>query len=171
MALLDVHINNNFGPRLSIAYHDLEYGIILDGAGWDNWCAVEPPVGVCIPGAVDTFANSHNTTCRFSVINNHHDSYVAHVIECTIGDPRLRVVDGCYSLPPRLARFRLDDFASGILTIIGFIIAMPSILFGAYHWYCGRQEPKPREGQASPLNRIGEGDRGSGGVTSEYLSY
>jgi len=161
MALLDAHINNNIGPGLSIAYYDLNDDSVLGGAGWADWDSVVLPVGVCMSGAVNALANTYSTTCRFTITDNDHDIPFAHDTECTINRPQLRVVDGCYTPPSRHGRFRLDDSASGILTIIGLIIALPGLAFGAYRWYATRralalQEAQLEEGQALPLVPVGE---------------
>ena len=96
-------------------------------------------------GSVDGLANVYSTTCRFTVTDNDHDIPSAHFEECTVGRPQLRVTDGCYSPPARRSGFRLSDSASGILTIIGLFIALPSLAFGAYRlYYKLRGEEKPR---------------------------
>lgn len=173
IALLDAHIKNDRGLGLSIAYYDLKDQSVLGGAGWADWDAVVLPVGVCLSGAVDALTNAYITTCRFALTDNDHDIPSMHATECTVGRPQLRVVDGCYTPPPRRGRFRLDDSTSGILTIIGIIIALPSIVFSTYRWYCGRQvvrQTQLEEGQALPLVPVGEGDGGSGGVVSDDSS-
>jgi len=114
-------------------------------------------------GAVDAFANTYSTTCRFAVTDNGHDIPTSHSIECNIDRPQLRVMDGCYTPPPRRACFRLDDSTSGILTIIGLIIALPSIVFGAYRWYCACrvlviQQAGLEESQALALMAVGRRD-------------
>ena len=173
-SLLGAHINNNLGPGLSIAYYDLKDGSVLGGAGWADWDAMMLPVGVCMSGAIDSFANAYSTTCRFALTDNDQDTPSAHYTECTVNHPQLRVVDGCYTPPPRRSRFRLDDSASGILTIIGLIIALPSIFLGPYRWYCARralalQEARLEEGQALPPVLVGEDNVAAGSPHQEAV--
>ena len=162
-ALLDAHVANDRGPGLSIAYYDVKDRSVLGGVAWADWDAVVLPVGVCLSGAVDSLANAYSTTCRFSVTDGDHDIPSAHIAKCTISRPQMRVTDGCYSSPPPLARFRLDDSARGILTIISLIIALPSIIFGAYRWYGARrsfalQQVPIDDGHALPLVPVPEHD-------------
>lgn len=147
--LLRAHIKN----YLSIAYYDLANGRVLGGAGWADWDTAVPPVGVCMSGSVDQMDDTFSTRCRFAFADNDHDLTSAHAEECVIMRPQLRVVDGCYS-PPRRAYFRLNDSASGILTIIGLFIALPSILVGGYRWYQARRALRGaqlEDGEALPL--------------------
>jgi len=155
-ALLDIHVKNSRGPGLSIAYYDPKDGSVLGGAGWADWDTLVLPVGVCMSGAVDAFANTYSTTCRFAMNDNDHETPSAHVTECSVNRPQSRVTDGCYIPPPHSTRFRLDDSASGVLTIISLIIALPSIIFGAYRWYHARRalalrQAQLEDGQALPL--------------------
>lgn len=176
-ALLNAHINNNHGAGLSIAYYDLLDISVLGGAGWTDWDDVAPPVGVCMSGAVTGLDNIYSTTCRFSVTDDDHDIPSAHTEECSVGRPQLRVIDGCYTLPPARGRFRLDDSTSGILTIIGLLIALPSIAFGAYRWYSAyraQQAARREDGLAVPLVATGGGSNGGGvpepGPTGQELA-
>jgi len=169
--LLNAHVNNDHGPGLSIAYYDLKDASVLGGVGWADWDAMMLPVGVCMSGAVDSFANTYSTTCRFAMSDNDHETPSAHITECSVNRPQLRVTDGCYTPPPRRSRFRLDDSASGILTIIGLIIALPSIVLGAYRWYSARralalQQAQLEDGQVVPLVPV---DRrgGDGAIASQ----
>ena len=169
--LINAHVNNDHGPGLSIAYYDLADASVLGGVGWAEWDAMVLPVGVCMSGAIDSFANTYSTICRFAMTDNDHETPSAHVTECSVNRPQLRVTDGCYTPPPRRSRFRLDDSASGILTIIGLIITLPSIVFGAYRWYNARralvlQQAQLEDGQVVPLvsiNRHG----GDGAITCQ----
>jgi len=92
--------------------------------------------------------------------------------ECTVGRSQLLVTDGCYSLPTRHTGFRLTDSASGILTIIGLLIALPSLAFGAYRlYYKLRGDPKaPLDDEQVvllvPVDGDGDGD---GGVGSQEM--
>ena len=161
IALLDIHIKNDRGPGLSIAYYDLKDRSVLGGASWADWDTGVLPVGVCMSGAVDTLANEYSTICRFTAANDDHDSAAAHLNECTVSRPQMRVTDGCYTPPPRRVRFRLDDSASGILTIIGLIIALPSIAFGAYRWYSARRALRGaqlEDSHALPLVHVASSD-------------
>jgi len=56
--------------------------------------------------------------------------------------------------PVRHAGFQLTDYASGVLTIIGLLIAFPSVIFGVYRLYYklrGKQKAFPEDEQAVPL--------------------
>jgi len=159
-ALLDVHIKNVDGPGLSIAYYDLADSSVLGGAGWADWDIVVLPVGVCMSGSVDGLATVYSTTCRFTATDNDHDIPSAHFEECTVGRSQLRVTDGCYSPPTHHTGFRLTDSASGILTIIGLLIALPSLAFGAYRLYYklrGQHRAPLEDEQAVPLVHV-DGD-------------
>jgi len=161
-ALLETHLRNNLGPGLSIAYYDLKDGSVLGGASWTNWDAVSLPIGVCTSGRVEGLDNAFSTTCRFAVTDNDHDTASTHAEECTINRPQLRVTDGCYSPPPRRAWFRLDDSTSGILAIVGLVLALP--LVGAYRCYRTRLaqwDAKIEGGQGLPLVALGS-DAGIG---------
>ena len=172
--LIEIHVKNDHSPGLSIEYYELKDGSVLEGAGWADWDAVVLPVGVCMTGAVDALANTYRTTCRFALTDNDHDIHSAHKAECAINRPQLRVIDGCYTPPPRRGGFRLDDFASGVLTIIGLIIALPSIVVGAYRWYCARrafalQQAQLEEEQALPLVPVGEDNVATGSPHQEAV--
>ena len=129
-ALLDAHTSNKHGAGLSIAYYDIQDSSILGGAGWVGWGIVALPVGLCMSGAIDG-TNAYSTTCRFSFADDDHDTPSTHAEECTINRPQLRVADGCY-IPPRRSWFRLDDSTSGVLTILGLLIALPGLGFSLY---------------------------------------
>jgi len=164
-ALLDAHIKNDYGPGLSIAYYDLADLSVLGGVGWTGWDIVVLPVGVCMSGLVDGLANVYSTTCRFTVADNDHDTPSAHLTECTIGRPQLRVTDGCYSPPALHTGFHLSDSASGILTIIGLLIALPSVIFGGHRLYYklrGQQKVRLEDEQMVPLVHV-DGDGGAVG--------
>ena len=171
-ALLNTHIKNVDGPGLSIAYYDVTDSSVLGGVGWDDWDVVMLPVGVCMSGSVDGLPTVFSTTCRFTATNNDHDIPSAHLSECSIGRSQLRVTDGCYSPPVRCAGFRLTDSASGILTIIGLLTALPSLAFGAYRlYYKLRGDPKaPLDDEQVvllvPVDGDGDGD---GGVGSQEM--
>jgi len=154
--LLGVHINNDHSAGLSIAYYDLGDGSILGGAGWRNWDAIALPVGVCMAGLVDGLDNIFSATCRFTTQDNDHDLPFAHAEECTTNRPQLRVIDGCYRPPPRRPWLRLDDSTTGVLTIIGLILALP--VFGLYRRYRARhacQQGQINDGQALSLVVVG----------------
>jgi len=156
-ALLDVHITNNQGAGLSIAYYDLVDFSVLGGADWNNWGAVTLPVGVCMAGRVDGLEKTFSTTCRFAVTDNDHETPSSHAEECIVSRPQLRIIDGCYTPPPRRPWFRLDESTSSVLTIISIVIALP--LFGLYRWYRTRrtrQQVGLEDGQALPLGGLGE---------------
>jgi len=155
--LLKTHLHNNCGPGLSIAYYDLKDGSVLGGADWINWDAVALPIGICTSGQVEELDDAFSTTCRFTVTDNDHDIPSAHIEECSINHSQLRVIDGCYSPPPRRPWFRLDDSTTGILTIIGLILALP--LVGAYRCWRRRARygARPEDQQALPLVGLGGG--------------
>ena len=160
-ALLDAHTNNEHGAGLSIAYYDPQDSSILGGAGWASWDTVTLPVGLCMTGTVDG-TNAYSTICRFSFGDDDHDTRSAHVEECAVNHSQLRVIDGCYT-PPRRSRFRLDDSTSGILTIIGLLIALPGLGYGVYRKCRARRARLPvklEEGQVPlPLAQPGRGGR------------
>jgi len=156
-ALLDAHVENDHGPGLSIAYYSLADWSVLGGASWADWDIMVSPVGICMSGSIDGLANVYSTTCRFSATNNDHDIPSVHLPECTVGRPQRRVTDGCYSPPARRSGFRLSDSASGILTIIGLLIAVPSLAFGTYRLYYrlrGQQRVRLDDEQAVPLVHV-----------------
>lgn len=123
---------------------------------------------LCMSGVVKGFDQAYSTTCRLSIKGDDQDTPSAHTEECTVNLSQLRVMDGCYAPPTRTARFRLDDSTSGILTIIGLLVALPSLFLGAYRWYRARRamrEAQIEDGQVVPLVPVGH----SGGVAVSNL--
>lgn len=171
--LLDAHINNGRGAGISIAFFDIQDASVLGGAGWADWASVALPVGVCLSGQVEGLDDAYTTTCRFTITDNDHNIPSAHALECTISRPQLRVTDGCYTPPPRRPWLRLSDSTSGVLTIIGLIIALP--VFGLYRHYrvrCARQQAKIEPQESIPLVGCelgGEGGVGSAGRGTLHL--
>ena len=164
-ALLDIHLHNSFGSGLSIAYYDLDDGSVFGGAGWSGWDSVELPVGVCMSGAVNGLDNVFRTICRFAITDNDHDSPDAHAQECVVPRAQLRVTDGCYSPPVRHGPFHLDDTASAIIAILGLLIVIPGMTFGAYRRYVTRKRAQSVEDQDVSL--VPTGAAGSVGHQEE----
>jgi len=166
-ALLKTHLHNDLGPGLSIAYYDFKDGSVLGGADWTFWDVAALPVGLCTSGRVDGLDKVFSTTCRFAVTDNDHDTPSVHAEECTSNHSQLRVTDGCYSPPPHRSWLRLGDSASGILTIIGLILALP--LLGIYRWYrTSRARQKATIGgeQRLPLVGLGVGPNDTGAASA-----
>jgi len=162
--LLHVHIKNDHGAGLSIAYYDPVDGSAIGGASWASWDTVALPVGVCMSDQVDGL-EACTTTCRFSIADNDHDTPSSHLWECAVNQAQLRVADGCYTPPPRRPWLRLDDSSSTMLAIIRFILALP--LFGLYRRYQtrrARQEAKVQDEHAQPLIGL------ESGVVDEWVS-
>ena len=149
--LFNIHLLNELGAGLSIAYYDLADGSVLGGAGWSGWDSVRLPVGVCMTGAVNGLDNVFHTVCRFAIDDNDHDSPNAHAQDCMMPCAQLRVTDSCYSPPARRGPFHLDDTASAIIAILGLLIVIPGMILGVYRWYLIRKQAQSVDGQGVPL--------------------
>ena len=163
--LLNIHLLNELGAGLSIAYYDLEDGSVLGGAGWSGWRAVGRPVGLCTSGAVTGLGNAFRTICRFATTDDDLENLDAHAQECMMPHAQLRVTDGCYTPPERRGLFRLDDTATSILTILGLLITLPGIFYGLYRWYCARRAARLMRAEGGlnvPLYTVGNGVARSG---------
>ena len=144
-------MHNELGSGLSIAYYDLGDGRVLGGATWSGWRSVGLPIGLCMSGVINGLDNHFRTICRFAIADNDHDSPNAHMQECMMPHAQRRVTDGCYSPPMRHGPFRLDDTASAVISILGLLITIPGMIFGAYRWYAIRMQAHDVEDDDVPL--------------------
>jgi len=106
-------------------------------------------------GAVNGLDNVFRTVCRFAIADNDHDSPDARTQECMLPRAQFRVTDGCYSPPVRHGPFHLDDTANAIIAILGLLVVIPGMIFGAYRWYVIRKRAQNVDGQDVPLVHTG----------------
>ncbi|KAH7096708.1 hypothetical protein BKA62DRAFT_718744 [Auriculariales sp. MPI-PUGE-AT-0066] len=154
-AMLQTHVNNARGPGLSVAYYSANDGAILGGAEWGAWNTSFQPVVLCLSGAVDTFADTFVSVCRYATRNDDHDDPLAHAAECSNNYSPQRVSDGCYN-SPGVHGFSLSKRAEDIITIVTTILAIMSaiatVIYALYKWTRARYLRKYNTVDALPVD-------------------
>jgi len=96
-----------------------------------------------VPSRTSPTRSTYSTTRCIAFADNDHSTPSAHVEKCTVNRAQQRVTDGCYSPRPR-SQFRLDETTSSVLAILGLLIVLPGLGYGAYRrWRARRMVRQP----------------------------